>query len=59
MCGSSKEERLQAVLWEMEVPKSRVSPKAKGATDGDGVRPDGEFGVSAFGEENRCSQFGR
>ena len=37
------------VLWEMEVPRSRVLPEVKGATHGDGVRPGGEFGVSAFG----------
>ena len=37
------------VLWEMEVPRSRVLPEVKGATHGDGVRPGGEFRVSAFG----------
>ena len=45
--GSGEEERLQAVLWEMEIPRSRVSPEAKGATHGDGVRPDG--GVRGLG----------
>ena len=40
-------------------PKVEGVTQSKGATHGDGVRPDGEFGVMALGEENRYSQFGR